>query len=344
VNAFGVGDGTAENGTTIAAGSGVALPDGVLPPEAFTIGGSLSAANNDTVVTGPVVLAGQAAVSADFGSLTFNGVISGAGALTVNLGKIVLANTNTYTGGTTITDFGSPMNEVVLAATNALPPSTMLNLPQQSPLTIRRVQQTLARLDGFGTVKFESTANPGERAALILAPAAPIGVFSGTLVGDGDLRHAGPGTHTLTLAAAGLTGTAAIDQGLVNLEGTLPVELSVGNDGELSLANANVGSLTVAGRLNLASLGGVASSLTLADGELWSGGTVGGPATPGRINVSGPVSLGDSSLSIHIGASRRSSIFAPASRRSCGPTTSPRVRASRSIWARTRNSSIARSA
>jgi hypothetical protein len=274
----------------------------VLPPEAFTISGSVSAEGNDVVVTGPVILAGQPEFFAAAGKrLTFNGVVSGGGALKVNQGTFVLANTNTYTGGTIITDFATlPSTELIVAATNALPPATTLNLPGSAQLTIRQHQQTIARLDGQGTVKFESTANPTQRAALVLAPGAGIGVFTGKMTGDGILRHAGPGTHSFVVTGTDLLGTAAIDQGIVNLTGTLPMDVAIADGGELSLGDATVGPLTVSGRLSLASLGVASPSLTLTNGELRSVGIGSGPTTPGRITVSGPVSLGDSALSINL--------------------------------------------
>jgi hypothetical protein len=290
VTALGVGDGTVANGTTIPTGVTLDLPDGTLPPEAFTLGGVLTTATNAaSVLTGPVTLTGQATlVSSAPGSLRIEGVISGAGGLNLFNGTFILANTNTYAGGTKF-NLGLT-TELIVAAEEAIGPGAMLDLPATARLTIRRRRQTIARLEGHGVVAFESTQTPGERATLVLTASAIGGPFSGTLVGDGLLRYNGTGMFGLNTQSPGLTGAVAVEQGQVTLNGTLPVEFTVAASSELMLGQVTTGPLTSAGRLVLYVGAAASTSLTLTGGELMVTSTP-VPSELGRVTVSGPVSL-----------------------------------------------------
>jgi autotransporter-associated beta strand protein len=82
-------------------------------------------------------------------SPTLSGVISGGNALTKNgLGTLTLANTNTYTGGTTIN-----AGTVVVAATDALGPSGAVIVNNGSTLDLQTFTQHVTSFAGNDTLK-----------------------------------------------------------------------------------------------------------------------------------------------------------------------------------------------
>jgi len=218
--ALGLGDGTLANGTVVMAGSTLNVDGLNIGNEALSLsgdgrtGGGALRANVSASWAGPITLAGDTTIvpNADAATLTLSGVISGPGRLTAfSLGTLVLANTNTFTGGLVIPGFSPHGTTVELAADEAVPGAPAINI-NNGTLRINGHRQTLSGLTGAGTLdlptaasvlKFQNTADAA---------------FAGRITGaSGVLQHTGTGNLTLS-GASTFTGDLLADAVFEDLE------------------------------------------------------------------------------------------------------------------------------
>ncbi len=278
------GNGLSINNALILNGTGIsntgALVDSSVGTAANRYAGTINLAT-DTAI----------GVTSSSVTLTLGNVVSGSGALSkVGSGTLVLENTNTYTGATTVN-----AGTLQAAANNVLPDNTALTVAAGAFFALNGFSDTLGALSGNGTVALGS-------GALTVGNDATSTTFAGTLTGTGSLSKIGSGT--LTLAGTNLfSGGTTINNGVVSLlsnaaagSGTITVAngaaLALNGNG-LSINNAlilngtgisNTGALVdssvgtaanrYAGTINLATdtaIGVTSSSVTLTLGNVVSG-------------------------------------------------------------------------
>lgn len=140
-----------------------------------------------------------------------NGVISGAGAVTLmNTGVLVLANTNTHTGTTTIS-----MGTLVIGNTLAVRNSIVTNAA-----TLRFSGITNAVFGGLrGTEAFALTNNLGQAIALTVGGNNSTNTYAGTISGAGSLIKTGSGIFTLGTNNT-YTGSTTISNGTLQVNST----------------------------------------------------------------------------------------------------------------------------
>jgi fibronectin-binding autotransporter adhesin len=165
------------------------------------------------VISAPILMNNGLSISVNTGTLALSGVLSGSGQLTLLGGNVVLSNSNTYTGGTTIAGGALQLG------------------------------------DGIGNNGYVSGSITSSGIVIFANPNSQ--TFSGTISGGGSLRKSASGTLTLSGANsfAGATVNAGILQvsGGSNRMGTSP-NLTI-NGGTLDLGGGtqNAGSITMNG-------------------------------------------------------------------------------------------------
>ena len=159
-------------------------------------------------------------------TLVINSVISGSGALnvTTNLGTLVLAASNTYSGGTVIGATGpgysaaATVANVQLGVANALPNGPgmgNLSLPLAgSSLDLNGFATTVNGVSGIGTVTNSNIINT--TATFSVGANDAVSTFAGTIQSNIALNKVGSGTLTLT-GALFYTGATTIAKGGVVL-------------------------------------------------------------------------------------------------------------------------------
>jgi len=156
--------------------------------------------------------------------LTWNGVISGSGALTLDgatTAITVLAGNNTYAGNTIVT-----LGTLQSGASEVIPDTSLVTLASGTTLSLVSFTETVRSVSGAGAI------NLGTGRLVINAPAAEslTGVISGT---TGGITKNGSGTWTMGAASAANTFTGS----------------TTNNGGILILNNASSGRFNIPGDL-----------------------------------------------------------------------------------------------
>ncbi|GAA0689170.1 hypothetical protein GCM10009429_13110 [Dyella marensis] len=267
-----------QGGGSIAASSGLALANGTFDIAASSSGASVA----NLTGTGSVNLGGSVLTIMQAAG-TFDGVIGGAGGLTLGGGTQTLTGVNTYTGATTIN--GATL---LLQGGGSIAASSGVTLANGNfDISATTSGTSIAGLAGTGSVNLGSQS-------LTLTQAN--GSFGGAIGGTGGLSLSG-GTQTLT-GANTYTGATTVTGGTLALAGSgslVPATALALNGSGASFDISAAGAQTIA---TLAGVGG--SRVALGANTLnLGGGTFAGSFTgSGVLNKQGSAVLtvnGDSS-------------------------------------------------
>jgi autotransporter-associated beta strand protein len=294
-NAFGLADNTLANGTIVNDGGtiGLGLPSlTALAPEYLQFHG-LSTLNTgaSATVSGIVELAdGITTIYAEYATMTFDGVITGAAQFKVtgSDATVVVANP--------ANDFSGPVvmvSPIVLrvGANEAIPPGKSITI--NGVLELDGKTLSLASLAGPGFLKL------GTGGSLTVSGPGTT-TFSGSVLDSGTVRLTG-GDLTL-IGNNTFTGVALNDGGILRiLAGSLAAPFTQ-STGTFGLANnASVNAVTIQGGTFAPGLSGTgignSGNLSLGSGATYLE-PINGSASGafGRLRVSGTVDLGGSSL------------------------------------------------
>lgn len=216
-------------------------------------------------------------------TLTWNGKISGSGALTVSgAGTLVLGGLNDYTGGTTINSGTVSINaETRLGNTSGALTMAGGTLAINASITITRA----ISLTGAATISTSATPT-----------------ISSGMTGSGGLTKSGTGTLILR-GANTYSGGTTISSGTLQIgnAGTSgSITGNVTNNATLSFSRSDAltfgGNISGTGAVSMAGGG----TLTLSGSNTYSGGTT---VSAGTLQVSADANLGDSSGSLTISGS-----------------------------------------
>ncbi|MEJ7686761.1 MAG: autotransporter-associated beta strand repeat-containing protein [Variovorax sp.] len=264
-----------------------------------TIRNEVSSAAPQAVLTGDLILGGNATVNTNLRDLTIVGAISGAGGLAVTQGgTLFLAGTNTYSGGTTVNTFATLAvgTDASLGATVGTLTLDQGILRAYTPLTIARSIQLGQAGGGFqGSMNITGTISGVGRLTKLgsgtLVLSGNNSYAGGTRIGSGGAlsvssdANLGAATGAVTLTGGTLRNTAAIDTArafeILAQGGTLQT------DERLQLSG------TVTGDGRLTKTGG--GELTLNGPNTYAGGTA---LTRGRLNVGHDSALGTGVLAM----------------------------------------------
>jgi autotransporter-associated beta strand protein len=248
------------------------------------------------------------------GTVTFSGVLSGGGGLSVESETVLLTRANSYLSGTVISsnsvslpDFLPVPGIVRLGTANALPGSGIVFLERDSILDLNNFNATIDSLEdglrGAGNVILGT--------AILTVSSVFSGNFSGSISGSGGLIKAGTGAQILG-GNNTYTGSTTISAGTLIVNGTLSSSVAV-NSGATLGGTGTVGTITNAGTISPGTpkLGepgtttGILSSgtATFNTGSTFSvklNGTTAGTDYD-RLNSSGTVSLTGATLNVTAG-------------------------------------------
>lgn len=221
---------------------------------------------------------------------TYSGIISGTGGLTVlGSGVLILINSNTYSGGTTITS-----GTLRIGATNAL--LTTGNVVVNSPgvLNLNGFSQQVANLTGTGSVTLDTATT-----VLGVGPTSNQ-IFSGVISGPGGVVKNGGFTWTLS-GVNTFTGGITVGAGVLQLS----VNNALSPTGEVNLAGGSldispssqqtIGTLQGSGGINL----GTAQLTVNGLANATYSGVMG--ATAGSLIYQGPMTLTLSGVNLYTG-------------------------------------------
>jgi autotransporter-associated beta strand protein len=176
--------------------------------------------------------------------VTLTAPLSGAGGFTeVGSGTLILAATNTFSGNTLISS-----GTLALRSALALQQSTLDTRGSGTLSFGTLTAATFGGLAGLGTLNLSNTAHSA--VAFSVGNNNASTTFSGTLYGAGSLIKIGSGTLDLT-GAESYSGTTAINQGELLVNGSLVSPVSVNSGGTLGGAG-NLTSVTVNAGAHLA--------------------------------------------------------------------------------------------
>jgi autotransporter-associated beta strand protein len=240
-------------------------------PDAVTLAGStvtLTLENNTTIgslagVTGTQVFLGEHELTTGGNdtSTTFNGVISGDGALTKEgTGTFTLTGANTYTGGTNIN-----AGTLTLGTNEAgvIADSSAVFVAEGATFNLANNSETVGSSAGAGDITLGS-------ATLTAGGNNSNTIFSGEISGTGGLTKVGTGTLTLS-GTNTYTGTTTVSAGSLALSGGTALE----NSGQVNLSTSGA-NLTLNASETIGSLAGVAgTTVTLGANTLTAGGNGG---------------------------------------------------------------------
>lgn len=176
-----------------------------------------------------------------------------------NQNTLVLAQSNTFTGGTTINGgriesknqaaFGTGAvtvnngGQVFFTQGGAYANNFTIN--GNGPVEGATVQGAL-RFTGFATTT--GTVNVASASRITASAAADTGIIAGTLTGSAALEKTGPGTIILSANTSGYTGAVTVNSGTLKLDTSI-ADLSVGENGILAGEGSISGALTLQGTL-----------------------------------------------------------------------------------------------
>nr|WMC97425.1 autotransporter-associated beta strand repeat-containing protein [Aminobacter aminovorans] len=185
--------GTDISGGTLSVASDASLGNGVLSFNGGTLNATASFATGRDATLG----ASGGGLSADAGmTLTYNGLLSGTGALSKSgAGTVVLGATNTYAGGTAVN-----AGTLRLGAGGSLLFGKDLSVAGGATFDLNGKAQTIGRLTGAGAVALGA-------GALTVGHGDVSSTFAGATSGTGSLTKVGSGMLTLTGANTHIGGT-----------------------------------------------------------------------------------------------------------------------------------------
>ena len=141
----------------------------------------------------------------DSTSTTYDGIISGSGNLVKEgNGTLTLANNNTYTGTTDITD-----GTLQLGASNALAYGNDITIASGATLDLNNFSTTAGSLAGAGNVSLGN-------GTLTLSSNAN-STLSGNIIGSGNITNLGTGIFTVTGNNTSYSGTTTIANGTLDV-------------------------------------------------------------------------------------------------------------------------------
>ncbi len=284
-----IGAGTLDLGNVSALGASSAV--------LISGGATLSTQVNGITINAPITLGAAASNStisfsrntAASGSLTLNGLISGAGNLIFttpgvssggNIQTILLTSPNTYSGATTITT-GDSNNSFTVKATvaNSLPPTTALTLNggngagsgRSVRFDLNGYNHTIAGLTNTTglSLRSQKVINSNSEPAVLTINNAASFAYSGNLSGAGlSLIKAGAGTQTLS-SASDHAGSTSVSAGILSLGNSLALQNSPLETSDSVAGNAANGFKTTVTTLTLGGLIGdknLASIFTTTSG------------------------------------------------------------------------------
>ena len=302
---LGIADGTIANGTTVNAGGSLVLRDSGLDDEALVLNGAGQAGTGALqgttprgyFLSGPMTLATDVSCHFVAGSTAaLGGPISGPGGL--GLGGPAFYNLmngmNTFAGGVRWGAIGTADSQLLIEADNALPRTTVLDIPAAGDFFLARHANTVAGLAGAGTVELGG--------GVLTVDQAVSTTFRGNLGGGGRLVKAGGlvltwnGTATPDVAVE-------VQRGLLGVPGGTLGPVSVGTLGRLALSrNGSAGAVTVErnGRLGGAPAGSGRSGALLLKPQARFLAVLAGRAQDmfTAVNVTGAVTLSNAVLTV----------------------------------------------
>ncbi len=212
------GANTYSGATTISAGtlnanSSAAIGDGSATNTLTFTGGTFQAGGTITSpATRKVTMTNTGIIDNNGDSVTFAGVISGAGGLTENSGGvIILSGANTYTGPTTI-NAGTLAAGIITNAFGNGSNVTIANAPGAT-IDITGFSNSIGSLTGGGASG--GTVILGGGAILTVGNATSPAAYAGTLTGTGGFKKVGAGIITLT-GVNTYSGSTTVNVGTLN--------------------------------------------------------------------------------------------------------------------------------
>jgi autotransporter-associated beta strand protein len=251
-------------------------PGTATPGDLNLNGGTLNTSTNLTLSANRGIALGASGGTIDVNNattLTYGGVIAGAGALTkADTGTLLLSGANTYTGATMVS--AGPLN---VGINNAIGSSSAVTVNSGATLNLNTYSDTVGSIAGGGSLNLGTT----NASTLTAGGNNTSTTFSGVISGSGNLTKTGAGTLTLS-GSNNYTGATNINTGT----------LAIGANGALSNTNT---ALTIAGGANLALNGNATSVGSLAgSGTITLGGGILGVGTNGASTTfSGSFASGD---------------------------------------------------
>ena len=272
--------GTVAGGTTVANGATLGFSGGInyatAEPVTLNNGAMLSNAAGNNTFAGPLTLgAGTETVTTAAGTtLTANGIISGAGALTkTGTGTLVYGGANTYTGTTTVN-----AGTLQLGAANRIADTNAITVASGATFNLNGFAERIGSLSGGGNVTLGAgTLTTGD---------ATLTTFSGIISGTGGLTKQGTGIFTLS-GANTYTGATTINAGTLQVVGGA----AIADTSSVTLANVAGATLDLNGTNetigSLAGGGALGGNVALGTGVLTTGGNNGTTAYTGIISGTG---------------------------------------------------------
>jgi len=295
---------TTINAGTISLAADVALgavPGAPTPGKIVFAGGTLRSTASFTLAANRgISLSGGGTISTDPATtLTYGGIIAGAGSLTkTGTGTLLLSGVSNYSGTTTVS--GGTLR---IGVTNSIASTSAVTVAAGATVDLGGFSDVIGSLAGAGTV----TSSVAGAVTLTAGGNNATTAFSGLdQNGSGTVALTKTGTGTLTLSGANTySGTTTVSAGTLLVNGAQPTSAVSLNGGTLG-GTGTVGAITsTAGGSSVSP--GVAGPGTLNSGSVnWSSGAPsfvvelnGTTAGSGydQLNVTGTVSLTGASLS-----------------------------------------------
>ncbi len=306
-------NGTSANSITLNSGTLLALYSntGSTPWTINSTSATIQNFNTGALATwnGPVALTGNNVIN---GSLTFNGVISGAGSITAGdaaAATLTLNGANSYSGGTVInggvgsftvtgtgaSPLGATTGALAVNNTNTVAgDAVILNLSTTAPTTTGSLSGTISTPSSLTNTV---TINNGGQ--LLTVNQTTTGAYAGVIAGSGGFALGSLSTNSLSLTGTNsYTGNTTISAGTLQLgnggaTGRLTGTTAITNNGNLTINRSNAFSqatdlgagvaITGTGAFTQVGIG----TTTLTAANTYSGATT---VTAGALAVSGSIS------------------------------------------------------
>lgn len=282
------GNNTFSGGTTLNAGTLTLGNANGLGSGGLLVGGAATLDNSAAFGIGNAITLNAGLTVAGNNDLSLNGVIDGAGSLTKNgLSDLTLAGSNTFTGALNIVS-----GSVTTLNSDALGNASGVNISAGAGLNLAS-NASLGALTGSGSVLIVGSNT------LTVGGVSSTSTFDGDLSGSGGLIKVGSGTLNLT-GISGLTGNTAINDGTLDLSGSLAsAQVNVNTGGTLTGTGSAIGTVNVNSGGHLA----LSSGNQLSAGALVLGAgsnvdvSLATPSTTSLMNIGGNLTL-DGNLNV----------------------------------------------